>query len=270
MRLTGFLLFSILISLGLVACEGTETASDPSSSTELDFTSSELSETILFSEEMLQTNIQEGFVLKFDETTIQESGSISSNDNTAISGEYDWIISNEKLQVTYPSSVVCTTTKTEEETDEYETTVSCSGGTPNNNKIEGLLLKPISFSKTSLTNTTITIELGDLGDNKQEILDFNSDGSSFTLTEKDNEVESAPVNGTFKSAIYTNTVRLNYTEDEEYSLLVLMDGSTSNGTLLGLRYNSSDDTLTQIRVYSINTNGVWNLVKLFDSVNDDN
>lgn len=263
MKLPGLL----LISLMLIACEGTETASDPSSSTDLDFTSAELSEKMLFSEEIVRSNIQDGFILRIDDTTLQQHGSISSNDNTALSGEYDWVIVNDELQVTYPSSVVCTTTKkTEEDNLEFETEGVCTGGTPSNNKIDGRLIKPASFSKSSLTNSTITIELGNLGDNKQEILEFSSDGSSFLFTERDNGVDSSPENGTFKSAIYTNTVRLNYTSENEYSLLVLLNGTLSNGLLLDLRYGSDDDKLNQIRIYKIETNSVWQLFELFDSV----
>jgi len=254
------------ISLVLIACDGTETASNPSTSTELDFISSELSETILFSEEILERNIQDGFILKFDETTLQEAGSISSNDNTAVFGEYDWDIVNNKLQVTYPSSVICTTTKTEDESLEYDSESSCSGGSPVNNIISGRLIKPISFSKSSLTNSTITIELGD---DKEEILDFSSDGSTFLFTERDSGVDSSPENGTFNSALYTNTVRLNYTDNVEYSLLVLLDGSLSNGLLLDLRYDSDDDKLNRIRIYSIHTNDVWELEETFDSISTD-
>lgn len=260
-----FLSFFI-ISLALIACDGTETASNPSTSTELDFTSSELSRKILFSEEVLQSNIQDGFILKFDETTLQETGSISSNDNTGLFGEYDWEIVNDKLQVTYPSSVTCTTTKTEEESLEYNSESSCSGGTPENNIITGRLIKPLSFNKSSLTNSTITIELGA---DKEEILEFNSDGSTFLFTARNNGVDSSPENGTFNSAIYTNTVRLNYTNDGEYSLLVLLDGSLTNGLLLDLRYESDTDDLNRVRIYSINSNDVWQLEETFDSIRTD-
>lgn len=258
----------LIISITLLGCEGTETSSDPGTGTELKFTNSEFSEKILFSEELGDSSIQDGFVLRFEETTVKEIGSLSSNGNTALTGEYDWVIENDKLQVTYPSSVVCTTTKVAEDNLEFDTEVICDGGDPNNEKINNGLMKPLSFSKSGLTNKKVTIELRD---NRQEILDFNSNGSSFIITKRENGQDSSTQNGTFSTSIYTNTVRLSFPDDEEYSLFVLLDGSLSgNGLLLDLRYKSSDDTLINLRILSIENNDVWRVNKLFDLITIDN
>lgn len=257
----------LLLSVFLVACDGYEYDDSDSGSggggsgSDLKFTSSELVDKILFSDQIQSSNIKESFILRFESSSRLEQILIQS-DTTALSGKYAWTIVNDKIQVTYPSAVVCTTTKTKDNNSKFETTGSCTGGTPINAIIKGDLIKPISFTNTSLNGKEITI---DLDNNLEEILKFDSSGTSFTTTKKDNGQATNPENGTFKKSVYTNVVRLDFPSNSEYRLLVLVKDNLSDGRILELRYGASDNVLKAIRVYSTSNNN-WDLEEIIITI----
>jgi len=259
----------LLLSVFLVACDGYEydnsdSGGDGGSGTDLKFTSSELVDKILFSDQIQSSNIKESFILRFESSSRLEQILIQS-DTTALSGKYAWTIVNDKIQVTYPSAVVCATTKTKDNNSKFETTGSCTGGTPINAIIKGDLIKPISFTDASLKGQEITI---DLDNNQEEILNFDNNSTSFTATEKDNGQASNPDNGTFKKSVFTNVVRLDFPSNAEYRLLVLVKDNLSDGKILELRYGASDNILKAIRVYSTSNNN-WDLEEIIITISNE-
>jgi hypothetical protein len=261
MRAYIFALFSLI----LVACDGLQY--DDSST--LSFTSAELSNKVLFSSILLNRDAENGFVVLFNSSSeLDEIELGSSATKEALYGEYGWTIVNDKLQVTYPSAITCTSTKQEENTIQLEVTAACEGGTPTNAIIQDTLLSPLSFSTSSLSGRTVTISI----DVTEEVIDFNTDGT-FLLTKKDENGDvSSSENGVYELSDLTNVVRLNYTDinPPEYSLLMLLEGSISSGVMLDLRHNSDDDTLQTVRIYTIQANDSWLVDDLYDSITLDN
>lgn len=257
----------LLLSVFLVACDGYEYDNSDSdgggSGDDLKFSSSELVDKIFFTDQIQSSNIQESFILRFESSSRLEQ-ILLQTDTTALSGKYAWTIANNKIQVTYPSAVVCTTTKTKDNNSKFETTGSCTGGTgtPVNAIIKGDLIKPLSFTDSSLEGKEITI---DLGNNQEEVLKFDDNGTSFTVTKKDNGQASNPDNGTYKQSVYTNVVRLEFPSDSLYRLLVLVKDNLSDGKILELRYGTSDNILKAIRVYST-SNNQWELKNKIETI----
>ena len=252
--------FAFLFLLAfLVACDGYKyDNSDPDSGsdTELKFTAAELEKKILFSEAIQESNIVDGYILRFVNSAELEQIKIKDT-TSALSGDYDWTISNHKLQVTYPSAIVCTTTKDKDDNLKYETTGTCTAGTKNNETIDDDLIRPLAFAASDLSNDEITI---DLGNNQQEVLKFDSNGTNFSLTKKNNGQASNPENGTFKTSLFTNVIRLNIPNVSTYRLLIIVKDSLTDGTLVELTYGSADEKLKGIRVYS-SSNNEWKLEK---------
>ena len=254
-----------LSTLLLVACDGIN--SDLSSA--LRFTSVELTNKVLFSSTLLNRDAENGFVVLFNSSSKLDEIEIgSSTTKEALYGEYDWTIANDKLQVTYPSSITCSSTKREVNNLEIEVAVACDGGTPTNAIIKGTLLSPRVFSTTSLSGRTVTINI----EGSEEVIDFNSDGS-FLLTKKDeNGIVTSSENGVYELTDFRNVVRLNYTDinTREYSLIVLLQGIITSGVVLDLRYSSDDDTLQTVRIYTTQANDSWLVDDFYDSITLDN
>jgi len=252
----------LFLSIFIIACDGYEYDDSDSdgndgSDTSLKFTSAELEKKILFSEVIQDSNVVNGFILRFVNSSEIEQIFIKETDKI-LSGDYDWTIANDKLQVTYPSGIVCTTTKIKDDNLKYETTGSCNSNPLNNAKIEDDLIRPFSFVTADLTDDEITI---DLGNNQEEVLKFNSDGTTFSLTNIDNGQASNPENGTFASSSFTNVVRLNFPNDSLYRLLILVENSLTDGTLVELQYNSTGtELLKRVRFYS-SSNNEWKMEK---------
>ncbi len=245
----------ILTSFLLIACQGLDldTSTDNSSDSNLKFISADLSNKILFSDELLRRDIKDGFILRVDQlgSELKVISFINNNANEATFGDYAWELVNDTLQVSYPNGVTCTTTKTEEPDDfRFDSSVSCTNGALNNARIEGELIKPISLRFAQFSDKTITLELEN-GD--EEVLKFDGDNDgTFTLTKN----SDAPQNGIFKQSTYSNVVRIDYSDssDSEYSLYVLLEGSITDGTLLDLRFNGDTDNkddLKSVRIYSL-------------------
>lgn len=257
----------LMISLLLAACDGITVDETSFGNDTKRFTSTELTEKVFFSEKVRERNVQNGFILLFkDSSNVEEIGFVLNSDTRALDGQYSWDIVNDKLQLTYPSSIVCTSEK--EDDDNQKLTVKnavCTGGSPTNAKIQGIIYKAISLTSSSLSGRTVTIEI----EGNQEVLDFNSDGS-FLLTKKENELSISTENGVYKDSVYTNVVRLEFPDSNEYALLILMEGSLSSGQLLDLRYNLADNKLQAVRIYAIGTNDVWKVDDLFSAINTDN
>jgi hypothetical protein len=228
-----------------------------------------LTNKVLFSSTLLNRDAENGFIVLFNSSSKLDEIEIgSSTTKEALYGEYDWTIANDKLQVTYPLSITCTSTKEEVNNLEIEVAAACEGGTPSIALIAGTLLSPLSFSTTSLSGRTVTINI----EGSEEIIDFNSD-SSFLLTKKDeNGIVTSSENGVYELTDFRNIVRLNYTDinTREYSFLVLLQGTLSNGVVIDLRYNSDDDSLQTVRIYTTQANDLWLVDNLYDSITLDN
>ena len=254
-----------LFSLLLLACDGLKY--DESST--LTFTSDELTNKVLFSSTLLNRDAENAFVILFNSSSkLEEIELGSSASKVALYGEYDWTIANDKLQVTYPSAITCTSTKEEENNLELEVTATCEGGIPANAIIQDTLLNSITFNTSSLSGRSVTISVNGV----EEVIAFNADGT-FLFTKKDeNGVVTSSENGVYELYGLTNVVRLNYTNinTKEYSLLVLLEGSISSGVMLDLRYNSDDDTLKTVRIYDVQSSESWFLDDLYDSITLDN
>ena len=254
-----------LFSLLLVACDGLKY--DESST--LTFTSDELTNKVLFSSTLLNRDAENAFVILFNSSSeLEEIELGSSASKAALYGEYDWTIANDKLQVTYPSAITCTSTKEEENNLELEVTATCDGGTPANAIIQDTLLNTLAFNTSSLSGRTVTISV----DGSEEVIAFNTDGT-FLLTKNDENGDFiSSENGVYELSGLTNVVRVNYTDitTQEYSLLVLLEGSISSGVMLDLRYNSDDDTLKTVRIYTIQPNDSWLVDDLYDVITLDN
>lgn len=253
----------LFLSVCLVACDGYEydnsdsgSGGDGGSDAELKFTVAELESKILFSEVIQDSDVVGGYILRFINSSELEQVFIKET-NSVLSGDYDWTIANDKLQVTYPAGIVCTTTKTNDNNLKYETTGSCTSDTKNNATIEDDLIRPLAFKTSDLTNDEITI---DLGNNQEEVLNFDNNGTSFSLTKKDNGQALNPENGTMSTSLFTNVVRLSFPSDSTYLLLILVEDSLTDGTLVELQYGTSDDKLSRVRVYS-SSNDEWEVTK---------
>ena len=173
-----FALFSLL----LVACDGLKY--DESST--LTFTSNELTNKVLFSSTLLNRDAENAFVILFNSSSqLEEIELGSSATKAALYGEYDWTIANDKLQVTYPSAITCTSTKEEENDLELDVTATCEGGIPANAIIQDTLLNPITFNTSNLSGRSVTISVNGV----EEVIDFNADGT-FLFTKKDENGDS--------------------------------------------------------------------------------
>ncbi len=260
----------ILLCMTLMACDGIQFEDEitPSSDPKK-FASGDFTKRAFFSNEVIQTATANGFILLFDTSTVEETGFVLNDNDKALSGNYNWAISNDKLQVTYtnPATIVCITEKEDDNNQKITAkNASCSGGTPQNAKIQGELNKAISLSTDNLAGKTITLEI----EGKKEIINFNPNDSAFTLTKEDNGNTSAPENGVYEKSIFKNLIRLDYNGSNEYSLWMLMSGNTTtSGILLDLRYIGDTKKLKQVRIYRINNNDVWTSTEVHNTISFD-
>ncbi|MGK0270574.1 MAG: hypothetical protein ACI88H_001221 [Cocleimonas sp.] len=273
-----------LLSLSIISCDGFDFDSDSisgSNSPDEIFTRSELANNILFSATILNEtgfNNRDGFILLFESTSNLKQIALRNNDNDdALEGDYEWTIVNDDLQVTYPNAVVCTSTKNSQTGLQLTASSNCDGGEPNNDRIRSTLNKPTSFSDDNISPSTIIIE----NDDNDQSIDFYSTGN-YEIRDIDingNEINQIIESGTYTSdistALYSNVVRLNETfpTSDGYTLLVLLNGSLSSGTMLQLRYEGttpSTDTLTEVRIYNIKENERWEVDSLYNDISIDN
>ena len=263
----------ILVSFLLISCQGLDLDTDNFDSdldTDLKFNvATDLSNKIIFSDKLLRRDIKDGFILRIDElgSTLKEIAFVNNNANETIFGDYSWELVNDKLQISYPSAITCTTTKTAEPDDyKFDSRVFCSNGTPINARIEGELIKPISLRFSAFSNKAIKIKLLD---DSEEILDFDSDtDGTLTYTESN----SGAQNGLFKQSTYTNVVRIEYIDNSDYSLFILLEGDISDGTLLDLRFEDDTDNkddLKSVRIYTLRGNN-WDLEEERTAIMSDN
>ena len=141
------IILSFLLLFGLVACDGFDIdAVDDSASSDKQFSKAELAYNILFSSTLLNNsgfNNRDGFIILFDTSaTLDQIGLQISSDDNALAGNYPWTIVNDKLQVSYPNGVTCTSTKTSETTLQFTASSSCSGGEPENDHIRNTSIQP--------------------------------------------------------------------------------------------------------------------------------
>ena len=268
--------FISLISMTLIACDGFEIESENGTSDpEKTFTRSELAFNVLFSSLLLNdsglSNNRDGFIVLFKSTADLDEIELRNNDdNDALVGNYAWTIENDKLQVTYPNGVTCTSTKTAESGLEYTASNICDGGEPNNDRISNTLNKPAVFDKDNLSPSTIYIEDGD---NDQRIDFYAND--SFEITHLDSngdDIANTTEVGTYDdSDIYNNVVKLDNADSnaDEYRLLALLEGSLSSGTMLQLRYTKSTNVLKDIHIFTIDTSNRWDVDSVYDNISID-
>lgn len=266
-----------LLSVLLIACDGLDLDSIDDTPNDLSFSSSELNQNVLFSPLLLSNSglndTRDGFIALFKSTSeLNEIEFRSANvDGRILVGDYNWTIVDEKLQVTYPDSIICTSTKTSESGSQLNATATCEGGDPVNDRIQGSLRKPITFNNNDLATRTIMIDSNASG----EQIEFMSDGG-FEITQLDsngNELSTTTESGIYNEASgFNNVVRVHNLDDnsDEFRLLVLLDGNLSSGIMLELRYIKSTNALDEARIYTINADNQWATNSLYDNINNDN
>ena len=265
----------VFLSFFLVSCDGFDINSTDNLSEDSDqvFTRPELAFNVLFSSLILNDsgfNNREGFVVLFDDTAnLTEIELRSNDDDSALIGTYPWTISNDKLQVTYPGSVVCTSTKTSETASQYRASSSCSGGEPANAQIRNTLIIPSNLDEDDLSGNSYTIDNEDndfrmnfFSNGTLDIVDLDSDGD---------EISSTSVVGTYMdSNVYTNlVVRLDLPLTGEHRLLFRLNGSLNSGTLMELRFITSSNTLKSVYIYNTGENNNWDTESVYDDIRFD-
>ncbi len=144
----------------------------------------------------------------------------------------------------------------------------CDGGEPNNDRIRNTLNIPVSFDDEDLEGFSITIE----SDDEDQRIEFFSNGN-FEIRDLDvngDEVDGSVEIGTYADSTLNNVVTLDNPDTGEYSLLVLLDGSLSSGTMLQLDYTDiTRDTLKEVRIYTIDSNNQWDTDSLYDVIKTD-
>ena len=260
----------------LIGCDGLDidtvnSGGDGESSEE--FTSAELAFNVVFSSTVLNDtgfNNRDGFVVLFNNTSDLDQISLRvDNDDNALVGNYEWLIVNDELQVTYPNGVTCTSDQTSETDLQSTATSSCSGGEPNSDQINGTLIRALVFDDEELETRSITIENED--DDRR--IDFFSNGT-FEVTDIDSDGDEIPATtqaGTFGDhAELNNVVQLSNPASDESSLLVLLQGSLDGGTILELRYSSSTlpsaGTLNEVLIHEIDDNDEWDAVSRYEDI----
>lgn len=265
----------VLLSFCLVSCDGIDIESTENTTEDTDqtFTRPELAFNVLFSSLILNDSgisNREGFIVLFDNTAMLTQIRLRSNDNdSAVIGTYPWVISNNKLQVTYPNNIVCTSSKTSETSSQYRATSSCSGGEPTNAQIKNTLIKSPSLNEDNFSREAFTINNGNddfrmnfFSDGRIEIVELNSAG---------NEISSSTVTGTFEdSDVYKNlAVKLDLPSEDEYRLLFRLNGSLNSGTLLELRFTTTTDKLKSVYIYNAGDNNRWDVESVYDDIRFD-
>jgi hypothetical protein len=260
----------LFLCLALTACDGIQfeneitPPSDPKK-----FATSDFNNRAFFSREITQSATANGFILLFKPSTVDEFGFVLNDADKVLSGRYNWVISNDKLQVTYtnPATIVCTTEKEDDNNQKITAKIaSCSGGTPKNARIQDALNKALSLTTDNLAGNKITIDVK----GKKEIINFSRNDSSLTLSKEDNGITSAPENGSYEKSLYKNLVKLDFPSSNEYRQWLLMTGNTTtNGILLDLRFIRDTDKLKQVRIYTISNNNVWKATEVRSSIEFD-
>lgn len=266
----------VLVSTALIACDGFDynSTDNLNSSSDQVFTKSELAFNVLYSSLLLNnsglSSNRDGFIVLFKSSTeLDEIELKSSGNNSALVGEYAWNIVDDKLQVSYPNGVTCSSNKTSDTTTEYTATSSCSGGEPANDRIQNTFYKPNTFDKDDITERSVIIENDD-DDVKIEFLS----NDTFERTELDSsgdEIIASKQVGEVKDSTLNNVVRLEYTDTDSdiYSLLILLDGGLTDGTMLELKYLKSTETLSEVLIYSIDANNQWETESIYNNINID-
>jgi len=272
-------LFSIAaLSFSLSACDGFEFDSvDGSTVEDSEFTDTELAFNVIFSSSILEDvngDSREGFVALFNSTSEvnQIRLRFDDDDDEALDGNYTWDIDDEELVITTADGTMCTTTKTTDSTTEYNTDGDCDGSIEND-VIDGevFAVNPLDFEDLE----GLSISLGDEDDDEDfQKLNFFSNGT-FEVVDLDDDGDE--VSGTTETGVYFNSltlpgdaVRLNNASTAEYSILVLLDGSLSQGTMLELRFSDEiNNTLEEVRIYDITASNQWDIDSLYDEITTD-
>ena len=274
MRIILNILIITFLSLNLGACDGLDfdSVTDPVDESKT-FTRSELAFNVVFSSLLLNdsgfsTN-RDGFIVLFNSSSDLDEIELRDSDNDdALVGNYPWTIVDNELQVIYPNGITCTSTKTSETSSEYTATNVCDGGEPNNDRIRNTLNIPVSFDDEDLEGFSITIE----SDDEDQRIEFFSNGN-FEIRDLDvngDEIDGSVEIGTYADSTLNNVVTLDNPDTGEYSLLVLLDGSLSSGTMLQLDYTDiTRDTLKEVRIYTIDSNNQWDTDSLYDVIKTD-
>jgi len=274
MRIILNTLIITFLSLSLAACDGLDfdSVTDPIDETR-SFTRSELAFNVVFSSLLLNnsgfnTN-RDGFIVLFNSTSDLDEIELRDSDNDdVLVGNYAWTIVANKLQVTYPNGITCTSSKTSKTSSQYTATSTCDGGEPNIDRISNTLNIPVSFDDEDLEGFSITIE----SDDQDQRIEFFSNGN-FEIRDLDvngDEIDSSVEVGTYVDSTLNNVIKLDNSDTGESSLLVLLEGSLSLGTMLELRYSDTTrDTLKDIRIFTIDSSNQWNTDSLYDVIKTD-
>jgi hypothetical protein len=257
----------LFLCLSLTACDGIQFEDEITAPSDTKkFTPAELKNNVLFSSDLLGRNIQNTFMLLFDSIKVEEIV-FNPDNNKVLTGKYNWEIVNDKLQVSYPSGVTCTSEKKDSDNQKIEVkTVVCEGGDPKSAKIDDTLNKALSITTSNLSGDTITIEVDDTNN---EVLTFDSN-NGFTLTRQVNGQDTSTENGSYKISGFNNIVQLDFNGLGYYRLFILMQGSLSSGQLADLRYNETSNLLEEVRLMNILSSESWKVDESIGTVEFDN
>jgi len=277
----------LLISFFLSACDGISLDSNDSlfsdDSSDRTFTRPELAFNVLYSSTVLNdsgfSNNRDGFIVLFTSTSELTQIELASDDNDdALVGDYEWdITDDDDLEVTYPDGVVCDTSKTSETASQFTTTSSCSGGEPENDRIQNTLFFPNTFNANSLEGRRVFIE----NDDQDQQIEFFTNGTYETidLDSDGDEISGTSVVGNYFDTTDSNTttelndvVRLDDSSGSS-TLLILLEGSLTDGALMSIEYSSEEtdeNSLEEVRIYEIETNNRWETDSQYDSITVDN
>ena len=273
--------FLILIfSFFLVSCDGFDINSTDNLSEDSDqvFSSPELSFGIRYSSLILNDsgfNNREGFIVLFDSTEdLTEIELRSNDDDSALVGTYPWEIDDDKLVVTYPNGVQCTSTKTSEISSQIEANSSCSGGQPRNAQIRNTLIEPNLLDVDNLSNKSITIE----NENDDYRINFfsNGDVNIIDIDSDGDEVPSTKVDGRYENSNVYNNIAINIQleDSNETRLLILLNGGLNSGTVMELRFTTTTlptatSILNSVYIHSTGENDNWDTESVYDDIRFD-
>jgi len=271
----------LFLSLSLVACGGGG-SSNPKSS--LGFSQEELANTILVSKSLLNIDINreipagvvetegsidvfnaDGILREFPLTRKNYSYPFTDAHVKYVDSPYT-VLSDGQIQIDYAGLGICTTKK-ERETD---TEIDVSGKCPNLSNLFDTVLKPLEFDVSFLQGMQITIQ-GEGG--TTQVFNFTDNG---TFEETNSRYSAGLTSGTFLDSKYKNVVRLNLPKNiglskgpmverdylYDYSLLILVAGSLSNGKIVEIRYFAGE-IIEDVRIHDIYSTGAWSTSNIY-------
>lgn len=251
--------FVLCITFLLVACGGGGSSSD-FEDTSIDFTTEELTNTVLLSKSLLDTGAMTeeslATIVFFSSDSMREITLAKEEDSFAnfLEGNSDYtdqpwsVLSNGRLEITYPGNITCRTTKVAESSLEIDIRGECLS---QNIVLEETVIRPLALDKSDFYGYSIAL----IDEGVFENWYFASD-DSFEYSESydsNNEDTNPIVTGSISNSIYENVVRVDFPDDMtpysalDYGLFILIEGEFNNGQQLIFVTYDENDVLHNVR-----------------------